>query len=72
MDAAAELCALKCSAAVDAARDTVSASFAAAVVAGDFCATYSRFLPMMFFKLLLRREKSRVYIESGSCRRRVH
>jgi hypothetical protein len=44
MDAAAELCAcaLKCSAAVDAAPDTVSASFTAAVVADDFCATYSR------------------------------
>jgi hypothetical protein len=39
IDAAAELCALKCSTTVDAARDTVSASFAAAVVAGEFCAT---------------------------------
>lgn len=39
MDAAAELCALKCSVTVDVARDTISASFVAAVVAGEFCAT---------------------------------
>lgn len=41
MDATAEFCALKCSATVDAARDTVSTSFVAAVVAGEFCATSS-------------------------------
>lgn len=41
MESAAELCAQKFSAAVDAARDTVSASVAACVVADDFCATAS-------------------------------
>jgi hypothetical protein len=41
MESAAELCAQKFSAAVNAARDTVSASDAACVVAGDLCATTS-------------------------------
>ena len=41
MESAAELCAQKFSAAVDAARDTLSASAAACVVAGDLCATTS-------------------------------
>ncbi|KAG8061497.1 hypothetical protein GUJ93_ZPchr0003g17409 [Zizania palustris] len=41
MEEVAQLYAMKCSAAVDAARDTVSASFAASEVAGDLCATQS-------------------------------
>jgi hypothetical protein len=41
MESAAELCAQKFSAAVDAARDTLSASAAACVVAGDLYATAS-------------------------------
>jgi hypothetical protein len=41
MEYAAELCVQKFSAAIDAARDTLSASAAACVVAGDLCATTS-------------------------------
>jgi hypothetical protein len=41
MESAAELCAQNFSAAVDAARDTLSASAATCVVAGDLCATAS-------------------------------
>jgi hypothetical protein len=41
MESAAELCAQKLSVAVDAAHDTLNASVAACVVAGDLCATTS-------------------------------
>jgi hypothetical protein len=41
MESVAELCAQKLSSAVVAARDTLNASAAASVVAGDFCATTS-------------------------------
>jgi hypothetical protein len=41
MESAAELCAQKLSAAVDAARDTMNASATACMVAGDYCATFS-------------------------------
>ena len=41
MEAAAELCSQKLSAAVDAARDTMKASSTACMVAGDYCATFS-------------------------------
>jgi hypothetical protein len=41
LSSAAELCAQKFSATVDAARDTLSASAATCVVAGDLCATTS-------------------------------
>ncbi|KAG8046253.1 hypothetical protein GUJ93_ZPchr0008g12500 [Zizania palustris] len=41
MEEVAQLCAMKCSAIVDAACDTVSASFVASMVAGDLCATQS-------------------------------
>jgi hypothetical protein len=41
MDSAAEHCAQKLSLAADAARDTLKASAAASIVAGDYCATFS-------------------------------
>ena len=41
MDSAAELCAQKLSLAAVAARDTLNASAAASIVAGDYCATFS-------------------------------
>jgi hypothetical protein len=41
MEPAAELCAQKLSAVVDAARDTMKASATACMVAGDYCATLS-------------------------------
>jgi hypothetical protein len=41
MESGAKLCAQKFSASVDAARDIVSASAAACVIAGDLCATTS-------------------------------
>jgi hypothetical protein len=41
MDSAAEHCAQKLSLAAVAARDTLKASAAASIVAGDYCATFS-------------------------------
>lgn len=41
MDSAAEHCAQKLSLAAVAARDTLKASVAASIVAGDYCATFS-------------------------------
>ena len=41
MDSAAEHCAQKLSLAAVAARDTLNASAAASIVAGDYCATFS-------------------------------
>ena len=41
MESAAEICAQKLSLAAVAARDTLNASAAASIVAGDYCATFS-------------------------------
>ena len=41
MESAAAICAQKLSLAVVAARDTLNASAAASIVAGDYCATFS-------------------------------
>jgi hypothetical protein len=76
MEPAAELCAQKLSASVDAARDTMKASATACMVAGDYCATFSLGNDVVSTLDVLEsavatEKKCYTFLQTGECRRRL-